>query len=358
MTNMNDRYSEEYDRMKKGIPLTEEPLEDKKAARKKRRRREILLAALLLAVSALSWYFFYYTRTPRYAVREIRDSVREHDLVTFHKRVDLDGLLSKGFDAVREAEWQHTENGEFSEEDKPTYVAHMKEVVENGIRNGDWSDSYRKSQPEKALKVNLGNLSMQDIRGAKESGNQAFVNVVMENEDLGSRDNLVLRLRKGREGWKLEEIMNLTWYYGKILDRRGEASGKTAGNSRTTPSDEEIALYQAIRDQITREVPEAKVILEHLPEPGKENGKSLTKEEIRDLPKKAEKVKDILDKPIVGSILRGLLEHQSELEAKTRELLETLRNGNETQELMKEISHNQQLLKLGNQVLHMILQYM
>ena len=83
------------------------------------------------------------------------------------------------------------------------------------------TDSYQKDPSRAALKVNLGDLSLTEIKDVKTQKRRSLVNVKMKNDASKSDDILVLRLRKDKKGWKLEEIMNLKWYYTKIL--KGEA---------------------------------------------------------------------------------------------------------------------------------------
>lgn len=59
----------------------------------------------------------------------------------------------------------------------------------------------------------------------------------------------------------------------------------------------------------------------------------------------------ILEKPVAGKVLRSLLEHQDELQAKTRQLLEKVQNGNNTKEIVDQLKQNETLLEWGNKIL-------
>ena len=98
---MNDRYMEEYEAARSGRPSIQETLTkaQEQERKKKRHRYEKIGAALLVLIGALSWYFFYYTQTPQYTVKQIQKAVQQHDAVTVHQKVDMDGLLSKSTDA-------------------------------------------------------------------------------------------------------------------------------------------------------------------------------------------------------------------------------------------------------------------
>ncbi|MCB7082535.1 DUF2939 domain-containing protein [Acidaminococcus intestini] len=349
MANMNDRYMEEYEAARSGRPSIQETLTkaQEQERKKKRHRYEKIGAALLVLIGALSWYFFYYTQTPQYTVKQIQKAVQQHDAVTVHQKVDMDGLLSKSTDAIRDAEWELNPDSEFTEEDKPEFIKHMKEVIDNGILTGDWTDSYQKTHPERALKVNLGDLSLTEIRDVKTQKDEALVNVKMKNDASKSDDILVLRLRKDKKGWKLEEIMNLKWYYTKIL--KGE--GMTKKENAPTPGTD-AALYEAVKNKIAEEVPEAKVILNQLPQAsGTKGTKEITPEDAKKVEDAAQKMQTILEKPVAGKVLRSLLEHQDELQAKTQQLLEKVQNGNNTKEIVDQLKQNETLLEWGNKIL-------
>lgn len=59
----------------------------------------------------------------------------------------------------------------------------------------------------------------------------------------------------------------------------------------------------------------------------------------------------ILEKPVAGKVLRSLLKHQDELQAKTQQLLEKVQNGNNTKEIVDQLKQNETLLEWGNKIL-------
>lgn len=71
--------------------------------------------------------------------------------------------------------------------------------------------------------------------------------------------------------------MNLKWYYTKIL--KGE--GMTKKENAPTPGTD-AALYEAVKNKIAEEVPEAKVILNQLPQAsGTKGTKEITPEDAK-----------------------------------------------------------------------------
>lgn len=88
----------------------------------------------------------------------------------------------------------------------------------------------------------------------------------------------------------------------------------------------DAALYEAVKNKIAEEVPEAKVILNQLPQAsgteGDQGNYAGRRQKVEDA---AQKMQTILEKPVAGKVLRSLLEHQDELQAKTQQLLEKSR---------------------------------
>lgn len=56
------------------------------------------ITLLSIAVIALAWYFLYFTKTPEYSLNAVRASIVNHEVDTFKKYVDVDSLLSHGYD--------------------------------------------------------------------------------------------------------------------------------------------------------------------------------------------------------------------------------------------------------------------
>ena len=168
---MNDRYMEEYEAARSGRPSIQETLTkaQEQERKKKRHRYEKIGAALLVLIGALSWYFF--STTPRRrSIRVKCDSpkaVQQHDAVTVHQKLDMDGLLLKSTDAIRDAEWELNPDSEFTEEDKPEFIKHMKEVIDNGILTGDWTDSSPKDSIPSGPSRSTPDLSLTEIKDVK-----------------------------------------------------------------------------------------------------------------------------------------------------------------------------------------------
>ncbi|MFR9126573.1 MAG: hypothetical protein ACLVLA_02380 [Acidaminococcus intestini] len=84
---------------------------------------------------------------------------------------------------------------------------------------------------------------------------------------------------------------------------------------------------------------------------GTKGTKEITPEDAKKVEDAAQKMQTILEKPVAGKVLRSLLEHQDELQAKTQQLLEKVQNGNNTKEIVDQLKQNETLLEWGNKIL-------
>jgi hypothetical protein len=330
--------------------------------RKKKRKRMTKLGILAVIIGAiLGWYFLYYTKTPSYAVKLIQKSINQHDVVTFQKHVAMPDVLSKGFSAVREAEWDSGVTEDYTEEDKPEYTKHMEQVIMNGVMTGDWSDSYKKTNPDKALHVDWGSLTLKDVSSDSEHGDEALVNIKLDNPDVGT-DSLVLRMKKNPSGdWQLVEIMNLKWYYTKILQHTAKTKKKTGDpiidkaqqtfdDMKKTPVD---PIYEIIKEKILEEDSSKS-------QGGSQNGKQGGQQNqgaaqkpsagsgTPSLEEQQQALQKILNHPVFGKLAGILVEHQDEIMAKLDELSKAVDSGQADAALQEQINKYQnELSRLG-----------
>lgn len=139
--------------------------QEQERLKKKKRKKIALGAALAVLVGAVSgWYFLYYTRTPQYAVKLIRESVNKHDIVTFQDHTDLTRVVEKGYDAILTAQGENDVEDGYTEGEKDEVTRHLEELIHNGVLTGDWTDSYRKINPDKVLPVDWTALKVKDIQ--------------------------------------------------------------------------------------------------------------------------------------------------------------------------------------------------
>ena len=115
----------------------------------------------------------------------IRESVNKHDIVTFQDHTDLTRVVEKGYDAILTAQGENDVEDGYTEGEKDEVTRHLEELIHNGVLTGDWTDSYRKINPDKVLPVDWTALKVKDIQPGARYPQDALVNVQMDNPAVG-----------------------------------------------------------------------------------------------------------------------------------------------------------------------------
>ncbi|WP_337476226.1 hypothetical protein [Acidaminococcus timonensis] len=347
---------------------------EKAEARRKKKKKHLVIGGILAALlaGALGWYELYYIRTPQYAVKLIQQSVNKHDILTFQEHTDLPKVVKKGYKDVRQAQWEAGTIPEYTEQDEDEYEKHTQELIHNGVLTGDWTDSYRKTEPDRALLVDWTALKVKDIKPGANYGQDALVNLELENPSVGT-DQLVLHMSKNEKGnWQLVEITNLKAYYGKILAKNGKkvdpatAAGakgiaktvvdKAAGSLEDTPL---APVVDVIRDKVDQAIDSTDTgeDSQTTSQTGSTGRKTVQKgstlppavrvpgSSADTLLQQREALQKALNTPVVGKVVSVLVDHQDEIIAKLNELGQAAANGQvDPQQLAK---YQDQLQRIG-----------
>lgn len=347
--------------------------EAEKAALHRKKKKRLIIGGIIAALlaGALGWYELYYTRTPQYAVKLIQQSVNRHDIITFQEHTDLPKVVKKGYKDVRQAQWEAGTIPEYTEDDETEYEKHTEELIHNGVLTGDWSDSYRKTEPDKALLVDWTALKVKDIKPAANYGQDAMVNLQLENPSVGT-DQLVLHMSKNEKGdWQLVEITNLKAYYAKILARNGrKVDPTTAAGARgiaktvvdraaSTLDDTPLApVVDVIKDKVNDAIDstdagdDSQTVRQSRSSGRKTSQKGSGLPPAIQAPSSAntllqqrETLQKALNTPVVGKVVSLLVEHQDEIIARLNELGQAAANGQvDPQQLAK---YQDQLQNIG-----------
>lgn len=347
--------------------------EAEKAALHRKKKKRLIIGGIIAALlaGALGWYELYYTRTPQYAVKLIQQSVNRHDIITFQEHTDLPKVVKKGYKDVRQAQWEAGTIPEYTEDDETEYEKHTEELIHNGVLTGDWSDSYRKTEPDKALLVDWTALKVKDIKPAANYGQDALVNLQLENPSVGT-DQLVLHMSKNEKSdWQLVEITNLKAYYAKILARNGrKVDPTTAAGARgiaktvvdraaSTLDDTPLApVVDVIKDKVNDAIDSTDAGDDSQTVRQSRSSGRKTSKKGSDLPpaiqapssantllQQRETLQKALNTPVVGKVVSFLVEHQDEIIARLNELGQAAANGQvDPQQLAK---YQDQLQNIG-----------
>lgn len=350
-------------------------------ARHRKKKRIALGAVLAVLIGAVSgWYFLYYTRTPQYAVKQIREAVNKHDIVTFQDHTDLTRVVEKGYDSLLAAQGENDVEDGYTEGEKDEITRHLEEVIHNAVLTGDWTDSYRKTHPDKVLPVDWTALKVKDIQPGASYPQDALVNVQLENPSVGT-DTLVLHMHKNTKGdWQLVEITNLKGYYGKILQKnprakqKKQAAGVAGAVLQAAQGLEETPLapvYEVIRDKVQEAAGSGD---------GEENGGNSTGTRQKKkgspgmvlppavqgpgsaspetLEQQRQALQKVLNSPIVGKLVEKLVDHQDEILSKLDQLAQAAQNGQGDATLQQEISKYQGQLETIGKLLNLAARYL
>lgn len=350
-------------------------------ARRRKKKRIALGAVLAVLIGAVSgWYFLYYTRTPQYAVKQIREAVNKHDIVTFQEHTDLTRVVEKGYDSLLAAQGENDVEDGYTEGEKDEITRHLEELIHNAVLTGDWTDSYRKTHPDKVLPVDWTALKVKDIQPGASYPQDALVNVQLENPSVGT-DTLVLHMHKNAKGdWQLVEITNLKGYYGKILQKnprakqKKQAAGVAGAVLQAAQGLEETPLapvYEVIRDKVQEAAGSGD---------GEENGGNSTGTRQKKkgspgtvlppavqgpgaaspetLEQQRQALQKVLNSPIVGKLVEKLVDHQDEILSKLDQLAQAAQNGQGDAALQQEISKYQGQLETIGKLLNLAARYL
>ena len=186
---------------------------------------KISIALLTLILLGTSFYFLYWIRTPEYSLNLIRTSVKQQDVTTFQKHVDLDTLLSHSFDSLVEAqiELDPKINAQLVKGmaffAKPIATTALKGYILNEIGTSKLerkaTEPTDKKSNEQVVndfseKSGFASLEFKGFGSTKTDGDIALVEIKLFDKELKKDFTLLLKMAKLDEGtWRLIKIENL-----------------------------------------------------------------------------------------------------------------------------------------------------
>jgi len=154
-------------------------------------KKKFIGIIIALIIIGLCSYFFYYTKTPTYSLNLIKDSIQKHDVATFKKHVDLDSLISRGYDDLMAVSMNDLKDNSLGagfakgliEMMKPTITNALKDGALRAVENGKWEDVPSNGQTdtssvkseEIADRAGIKSASFKGIEYTKKDGKTAIV---------------------------------------------------------------------------------------------------------------------------------------------------------------------------------------
>lgn len=209
-----------------------------------------IIAGIMVAliIGGAAFYFLYWKKTPEQAAANIALAVKQHDVALFNRHVDLDSVLSRGYDDVinvsmeKEDEFTKMMAMGFAGMLKPAIVTPLKASIMRYVETGKFEN--QKTEPQKtetsqspAKKNRADNFSPKEISDRtgvndlelkgftpiKQEGNIAIIGAKLRDKKTEKEIILDLKMKKTEEGiWQLFELSNI----GACLKQLDEARSK------------------------------------------------------------------------------------------------------------------------------------
>lgn len=187
-----------------------------------------IIVCISIIVGGALWYFFYYTKTPQYSLQLLKTATQNHDIESFKKHVDLDSVLSKGFDDIISVASDKDPEMKsnpffvgFVNMLKPTITSAFKDEIFRYVETGNWQQEQPKAndvkqQNSNAIASKTDNLKKSAFKGieyTKKDGKIAVVGVRIFDQQLNRNFIIDVQMRELNDGsWQVSSISNLKDY--------------------------------------------------------------------------------------------------------------------------------------------------
>jgi len=204
------------------------------------RTKKLLLFLFVIIIATAAFYFFYYQKTPYYSLLTIQQAVKNHDVITFEKHVDLDKVLGSFFDDVVEnqAEGMSLEEKQMvsslSRLFKGAFVQTAKEKIINDLSTEKKPSNPTDQESDQTVKTQANKKSIfknlvdklqpnkMDFKGAgntKTEGDTAFIDVTLFDTKLEKDFTFTAQMERQQDRtWKLVGMLNIQNYLRELLN--------------------------------------------------------------------------------------------------------------------------------------------
>lgn len=203
-------------------------------SRDNRMRVMFIIGLLVVGAFITGIWYLQYLKSPQYSLRMTVKAINQHDLTTFNKYVDLDGLLGRIIDQLL-AEKRDSKDVDaftrlgagiakgFVELAKPKLIELAKESISSYVEKGKLEKETQEkngSAPTVVgdiLNKSLGEKkSFQGIKYVKKEGKIAYVGIPVYLEDYDSTLVFDLKMRDKGDYWQIAEVTNFAEIMAQI----------------------------------------------------------------------------------------------------------------------------------------------
>jgi hypothetical protein len=198
---------------------------------------------LLVLVGGLGYW--YWTTTPEYAIEQVRNSVRDHDLVKFQKYADTDAIASNMVDDFLAKPMQEVLGtgllGRFLTAGlvsmfKQEMVTGTKEQILRFVETGDFVDRSKAIDPGSSptpleqvdKRLGFRNHAFKEIQSIHKDGKIATVDILVHNQVYNKDLTVELKMHDLGRIWRVTELSNLPEITAKIVEWEVTAAKQNA----------------------------------------------------------------------------------------------------------------------------------
>jgi len=200
--------------------------------------KKFLTIAIVLFVAIVAGGIIYwqYTRTPKYSLWQAKKAIEQHDLASFEKYVDVEGITNNLIDQILEIstdetkpqdEWKQL--GEAIAKGlisllKPNLTKILKQQIVEYVEMGKFEEE-KKSRESEEPEISLSDLwnksggernVFKGIAYVKKEGKIAYVGLEFFQEKYDTSLILSLKMRDKGRYWQVAEISNFSEFMRKL----------------------------------------------------------------------------------------------------------------------------------------------
>lgn len=208
------------------------------------KKRAGIVILVLISILGFGGYLYWkYIRSPKYSLLQARKAFEQHDIESFEKYVDIEGVIGNAVDQILEVEAQKQEPEDEWERlgksfgiglvslMKPQLIKLYKEQVVKLVESGNFKGESKTEEKAPSSLSGLwnrvrGKNNFPNIAYIKKNGKLAYVGLnVFDKEDNA---HLILELKMRNKGnyWQVAEISNL----GKYIKKTNELEEQRIAN--------------------------------------------------------------------------------------------------------------------------------
>ena len=236
-------------------------------------KKIIIIVTAITIIFLGGGYYWKHTTSPEYSLWQAKKAFEQHDLISFEKYVDIEGISNSLIDQIMIMEREEPKDewealGEsigkgFVNLFKPQFSKLIKqqvvELVETGRfeeeRDSKISEESGFSLPSIWHKAGGGETGFQGIKYVKKEGKIAYIGLNIFLEEYNANLILDLKMRDRRSYWQAVALINLDEYLKKLDElrlKRGAEEQKRLVEIKRLKAEQAVKKIEAINEDIRK----------------------------------------------------------------------------------------------------------